>query len=316
MTNLALENIKTIGVVGAGQMGLGIAEVCANAGYSVTLSDLGLERAQAAKDGLARRLAQRVSRGKLSAEARDAILAAIVAGDLDGQGTTDLVIEAATENVALKLELFARLDRIARPGVVLASNTSSISLTLIAAATQRPERVVGMHFMNPVPVMELCELVRGLQTSPETMALVEALAKKLGKTTVRSEDRPGFIVNRVLIPLLNEACFALEEGVATAEDLDTAVRLGLNHPMGPLTLADLIGLDTVLAIAEVLHGDFADSKYRPAPLLKNLVAAGWLGRKTKRGFYTYDAEGNRGAATVLSQGRRGDAGLVRAGEAS
>jgi 3-hydroxybutyryl-CoA dehydrogenase len=292
MTKLALENIKTIGVVGAGQMGLGIAEVCANAGYSVTLSDLGLERAQAAKDGLARRLAQRVTRGKLSAEARDAVLGAIVAGELEGQGTTDLVIEAATENVTLKLELFARLDRIARPGVVLASNTSSISLTRIAAATARPELVAGMHFMNPVPVMELCEL------------------------TVRSEDRPGFIVNRVLIPLLNEACFALEEGVATAEDLDTAVRLGLNHPMGPLTLADLIGLDTVLAIAEVLHRDFADSKYRPAPLLKNLVAAGWLGRKTKRGFYTYDAEGNRAAATVLSRGRHGDAGLVRAGEVS
>jgi 3-hydroxybutyryl-CoA dehydrogenase len=311
MSNFALENIKTIGVIGAGQMGLGIAEVCANAGYWVTLSDLTLERAQAAKDGLARRLAQRVSRGKLSAEARDTLLTAIVPADLEGQAGADLVIEAASENVGLKLELFERLERIARPGVVLASNTSSISLTRIAAATKRPELVAGMHFMNPVPVMDLCELVCGLQTVPETMDLVEALARRLGKTTVRSLDRPGFIVNRVLIPFLNEACFALEEGVASAEDIDTAVRLGLNHPMGPLTLADLIGLDTVLAIAEVLYRDFADSKYRPAPLLKNLVTAGWLGKKTRRGFYSYDAEGNRGAPTVPS---RGEPARARSGE--
>ncbi len=300
-STLALEDIGTIGVIGAGQMGLGIAEVCAIAGYSVTVSDLTKGHVERGLTSMKRRLDQRVQRGKLSDEARDGIVSRIAPITLEEQDRADLVIEAASEDVTLKLELFARLDRIARAGVVLASNTSSISLTRIAAATTRPELVVGMHFMNPVPVMELCELVRGLQTAPETLALAESLAHKLGKTTAHSEDRPGFIVNRVLIPLLNEACFALEEGVARAEDLDSAVRLGLNHPMGPLALADLIGLDTVLAIATVLHRDFADSKYRPAPLLQNLVAAGWLGKKTGRGFYLYGVDGSRGAATPLSR---------------
>lgn len=297
-----LENLDTIGVVGAGQMGIGIAEVCAHAGYRVTLSDVSKQRAEAALAAMARRLEGRVARGKLDDAVAKRVLASIHPAELERHAEADLLIETATEDVTLKLALFARLDEIAREGVILASNTSSISLTRIAAATARPELVCGMHFMNPVPVMELCELVRGLQTSASTLALVQGLAQKLGKTTVVSEDRPGFIVNRVLIPLLNEACFALEEGVSSAEDLDTAVRLGLGHPMGPLTLADLIGLDTVLAIAEVLHRDFADSKYRPAPLLRNLVTAGWLGKKTGRGFYAYDAAGNRGASAVSPRG--------------
>jgi 3-hydroxybutyryl-CoA dehydrogenase len=250
---------------------------------------------------MGRRLEGRVARGKLDQAVAERTLASIFPIELDDHAEADVLIEAATEDVTLKLALFGRLDVIAKSGAILASNTSSISLTRIAAVTKRPELVCGVHFMNPVPVMELCEIVRGLRTSETTLSLVLGLAQKLGKTTVLSEDRPGFIVNRVLIPLLNEACFALDEGVASAEDLDTAVRLGLGHPMGPLTLADLIGLDTVLAIAEVLHRDFADSKYRPAPLLRNLVVAGYLGKKTGRGFYGYDAQGNRGPATAFSR---------------
>jgi 3-hydroxybutyryl-CoA dehydrogenase len=224
----------------------------------------------------------------MGASDRDALLARIVAADgLGGLADVDLAVEAATESFDVKLEIFRAADRALPAGAILASNTSSISITKLAAATSRPERVIGMHFMNPVPVMKLVEIVRGLQTSDETHAVVRDLALTLGKTVITSRDAPGFLVNRILIPLLNEACFALEQGVGSAEDIDTGAKLGLNHPMGPLELADLIGLDTVLAIAEVLHRDLGDDKYRPATVLRNMVAAGWLGRKSGRGFYDY-----------------------------
>ncbi len=295
---MRLDDIERIGVVGAGQMGLGIAEVCAARGYQVTVSDLSQTDAARRIEGLAKRLEKRVARGKLDASDKATLLARITPVELDGHGTAQIVIEAATENVELKLTLFEALDRACAEGTILASNTSSISVSRIAAATTRPELVGGLHFMNPVPVMQLVEVVRGIQTSQATVELLLSLAERLDKHTVLSEDRPGFIVNRVLIPMLNEACMALEEGVASATDIDTGVSLGLNHPLGPLALADLIGLDTVLSIAEVLHRDFADSKYRPSPLLRRLVAAGWLGRKTGRGFYVYDDAGQPGSATV------------------
>jgi 3-hydroxybutyryl-CoA dehydrogenase len=280
-------------------MGLGIAQVCAASGRSVTLSDVSVERATAGLERMRRRLDGQVERGKLEPARRDELLARIQAVPLEGHGDAQIVIEAATEQEELKLELFRQLDRSTPSETLLATNTSSISVTRIAAVTRRADRVGGLHFMNPVPVMELVEVVRGLSTSPETLERLVRLAHDLGKQTVVSEDRPGFIINRVLIPFLNEACFALSDGVARAADIDTGVRLGLNHPLGPLALADLIGLDTVLAIAEVLHRDFGDSKYRPAPLLRNLVAAGWLGRKTGRGFYVYGADGQAEAPTAL-----------------
>lgn len=291
----------TIGVVGAGQMGMGIAQVCAAAGYEVTLSDVSRDVAQAGVDRMRRRLESQVERGKLERAQYEAILRRIRIVSLEEHGNAALVIEAASEQEALKTSIFQALDRSTPEDTRLATNTSSISVTRIAASTKRPDRVGGLHFMNPVPVMELVEVVRGLTTSAETVTRLTEFAQGLGKQTVQSEDRPGFIINRVLIPFLNEACFALSEGVASAADLDTGVRLGLNHPLGPLALADLIGLDTVLAIAEVLHRDFADSKYRPAPLLRNLVAAGWLGRKTGRGFYEYSSDGQRGEPTQLSR---------------
>jgi len=276
-------------------MGAGIAQVAAGAGLAVLLGDTDIERARAARDGIAKRLAKLVDKGKLGSGERDAVLGRITPlSSLTECKTAELAIEAASEKLELKTELFRELDVLLAPSALLLSNTSSISITFLAARTSRPERVAGMHFMNPVPVMKLCELVRGEQTSQETMDLVAGLAKRLGKTIVHSRDRPGFLVNRILIPLLNEACFALEEGVGSATDIDTGARLGLSHPMGPLELADLIGLDTVLAIAEVLQQGFGDDKYRPAPLLRNMVAAGWLGRKSGRGFYVYDAQGVRG----------------------
>lgn len=286
--------IGTIGVIGAGQMGGGIAQVAAASGHAVLLSDASVELAQKGKDKIGKALARLVEKGKIDGAARDALLDRITpVGSPADFGPVDLAVEAATENLELKLKIFQTADQAMRPGAILASNTSSISITKLAAATSRPELVVGMHFMNPVPLMKLCEIVRGVQTSDATYAATKALAEKMGKTVVTSNDAPGFIVNRMLIPLLNEACFALQEGVAEPADIDTGAKLGLNHPMGPLELSDLIGLDTVMYIAEVLYREIGDPKYRPPTMLRNYVAAGWLGRKTGRGFYRYDDQGKK-----------------------
>jgi 3-hydroxybutyryl-CoA dehydrogenase len=280
--------IERMAVVGAGQMGSGIAQLGAQAGVEVLLADATPELARKGVERIAAQLAKLVEKGKLTAGDKGAALARIHAAErLEDCARAQLLIEAIAENEAVKRDLFARADALLPHGAILASNTSSISITGLAAATKRPDRVIGMHFMNPPPVMALVEVIRGLQTSDATWHSVCDLARRFGKTVVTSKDRPGFIVNRVLIPLLNEACFALEEGLATPEDIDTAVKLGLNHPMGPLTLADFIGLDTCLAIAEVLHRGLGDDKYRPAPLLRQYVAAGWTGRKSGRGFFTY-----------------------------
>ncbi len=280
--------IKIIGVLGAGQMGGGIAQVAAQSGRQVLLADVDKARAETGKAKIAKILGRAVEKGKLDAAARDAALERIVPVDsIAAFSDTQFAIEAATENIDLKKKLMKGLDEACSPGTIIASNTSSISITLLGAETSRPEHVVGMHFMNPVPVMKLVELIRGLPTSEETYETTKALAEDLGKTVVTSLDSPGFIVNRILIPLINEACFALQENLGTAEDIDTGIKLGLNHPMGPLALADLIGLDTCLAIAEVLHRELGDDKYRAANVLRMHVAAGWLGRKTGRGFYDY-----------------------------
>jgi 3-hydroxybutyryl-CoA dehydrogenase len=281
--------IERMAVVGAGQMGTGIAQVAAQAGLSVMVADAAPELARRSVEKLAATLAKLVEKGKLAAADREAILGRIKpVGTIDACAGADLTIEAIVENEGVKKELFRKLDAILPPQAILASNTSSISITALAAATRRPDRFVGMHFMNPPPVMQLIEIIRGLQTSDATYQAVVDLAKRFGKVTVTSKDSPGFIVNRILIPLLNEACFALQEGLATPEDIDTAVKLGLNHPMGPLTLADFVGLDTCLYIAEVLHRELGEDKYRPAPLLRQYVAAGWYGRKSGRGFYRYE----------------------------
>ena len=286
--------IARLGVVGGGQMGQGIAQVAAQAGLDVVLVDVTPELAAAAIAKLGKTLDKLVDKGKLAAEARDAARARLRAGaSHDDLADREFVIEAAPEHEALKLELMRSLAKVTPAETILASNTSSISITKLAAASGRPDRVIGMHFMNPVPVMKLVEIVRGLPTSDATNQTTLALAHRFGKTTIAARDIPGFIVNRVLIPLLNEACYALYEGLGTPADIDTGVKLGLNHPMGPLELADLIGLDTVLAIANVLHQELGDDKYRPCPLLRQHVAAGWLGRKSGRGFYQYDASGAR-----------------------
>jgi 3-hydroxybutyryl-CoA dehydrogenase len=285
---MSSSSIQTIGVLGAGQMGAGIAQVAAQTGYTVLLADVSQERADAGKAGIVKQLGRLVEKGKLTAEARDEIAGRITAVvGAGGLSPADLLIEAATENIDLKKKLFRELDQAARPGAILASNTSSISITLLAAATSRPDHVIGMHFMNPVPLMKLVEIIRGLQTSDEVYETTIAMARKLGKTTITSKDCPGFLVNRILIPLINEAGFALQEGLGSAEDIDTGAKLGLNHPMGPLELADLIGLDTCLAIADVLHRELGDDKYRAPNILRMHVAAGWHGRKTGRGFYNY-----------------------------
>ncbi|MEY2930126.1 MAG: 3-hydroxybutyryl-CoA dehydrogenase [Pseudomonadota bacterium] len=284
------EQIQRVSVVGAGQMGLGIAQVCAAQGLEVILSDLNGEHAERALERMREGLDRLVSKGKLGQREQQDTLARIRVADASPVDV-DLVIEAASEDRVLKLELFRRLDERTQPKAILSSNTSSISISALAGVTRRPDQVVGMHFMNPVPRMKLVEVVRGVQTSASTLSCAIKFAELLGKTPVVSRDLPGFIVNRVLIPMLNEACFALQEGLASIEDIDSGAELGLNHPMGPLKLADLIGLDTVLAIAEVLRSDLGDDKYRPAALLRNLVAAGWLGRKTNRGFYVYDDQG-------------------------
>lgn len=282
--------IGKVVVIGGGQMGRGIAQVAAQAGLAATIVDANATLAEAAVQKIGSALDRLVAKEKISAADAAAAKAKVAPGSaLEDASDADMIVEAAPENEALKLDLFARLGKIAAPHAILASNTSSISITKIAAASGCPERVIGMHFMNPVPVMRLCEIIRGLQTSDEVYQATLALAAKLGKTTITSRDVPGFIVNRILIPLLNEACFALYEGLGSAEDIDTGVTLGLNHPLGPLALADLVGLDTCLAIAEVLHRELGEDKYRPCPLLRQYVDAGWLGRKSGRGFYTYEA---------------------------
>jgi len=288
------DSIKRVGVVGAGQMGRGIAQVAAATGLSVVLSDASLELAEKGKEKIGKVLSRQVDKGKMTAEDREALLGRIT--PVDGPaafGDVDLAVEAATERFDLKVKIFQALDETLKDGALLASNTSSISITKLAATTKRPALVVGMHFMNPVPLMALCEVVRGVQTSEATYTATKALAEKMGKTVITSNDAPGFIVNRMLIPLLNEAIFTLQEGVAEPDDIDNGAKLGLNHPMGPLELSDLIGLDTVLSIAEVLYHEIGDPKYRPATLLRNYVAAGWLGRKSGRGFYRYDERGKR-----------------------
>jgi 3-hydroxybutyryl-CoA dehydrogenase len=280
--------MNTIAVIGSGTMGSGIAQVFAQAGYAVLLHDVERAALDRARKGIERSLGKFVEKGTLGAADRDAALGRLATGtSLDAVAAADYVVEAIVESADAKRALFARLDALTRPDAILATNTSSISITLIGAATRRPDKVLGMHFMNPVPLMTLVELIRGQATSSETMQVASELCTRLGKTAVEAADYPGFIANRILMPMINEAVFALMEGVGTAEAIDRVMKLGMNHPMGPLTLADFIGLDVCLAILEVLHGGLGDPKYRPCPLLRRMVAAGHLGRKSGRGFYTY-----------------------------
>ncbi len=281
-------DIKKFGVIGAGQMGNGIAQVAAASGLQVLMSDIKEEFVEKGRTNIAKNLDRSVEKGKLAADEREAILARIqTTTDLGDMASVDFVVEAAVERQDLKFKVFKDLDAICPVHVILSTNTSSIPIGRIAAQTKRPDKVIGMHFMNPVPVMKLVEVIRGLATSPETFETTWALCLKFGKTPAEANDFPGFIANRILMPMINEAVFCLYQSVGKAEDIDTVMRLGMNHPMGPLALADLIGLDTCLAIMETLYDGFKDSKYRPCPLLRKYVEAGWLGRKTGRGFYTY-----------------------------
>jgi 3-hydroxybutyryl-CoA dehydrogenase len=280
--------VKTFGVIGAGQMGNGIAQVAATSGLDVIMNDIKAEFVERGLATITKILSRNVDKGKMTAEEKEAILGRIKTSvSLPDMAAADFVVEAATENEAIKNQIFKDLDEICGSEVILSSNTSSIPIGRIAAQTRRPEKVIGMHFMNPVPVMRLVEVIPGLATSEETFKITWDLAEKFGKTPAKSNDYPGFIANRILMPMINEAVFSLYHGVGTREDIDTVMKLGMNHPMGPLTLADLIGLDTCLAIMETLYDGFKDSKYRPCPLLRKYVEAGWLGRKTGKGFYDY-----------------------------
>jgi 3-hydroxybutyryl-CoA dehydrogenase len=280
--------IKRVGVIGAGTMGNGIAQVFAQSGFDVRLCDLIPAAIDRARGSIEKSLAKFVEKGKLSAADRDAALGRLSTGsDLDALADVDYAVEAIAESVDAKRSVFERLDAMTRPEVILTSNTSSISITILGAATKRPDKVLGMHFMNPVPLMTLVELIRGQATSPESMQVATSLCVALGKTPVEAADYPGFIANRVLMPMINEAIYAVMEGVGTPEAIDTVMKLGMNHPMGPLTLADFIGLDVCLAILNVLHDGLGDPKYRACPLLRRMVAAGQLGRKSGRGFYQY-----------------------------
>jgi 3-hydroxybutyryl-CoA dehydrogenase len=285
--------VSTVGVVGAGQMGSGIAQVTAQAGVRILMNDVSQEMCSHGLDAIGRNLDRMVQRGRFKPEERDRVIGRIeTTTNLEDLACADFVIEAVVENEDAKIGLFQKLDQLCPPEVIFASNTSSISITRMGARTRRADRVIGMHFMNPVPAMRLVEIIRGLATSDETYQATRALAERVGKTTMTAQDFPGFIVNRVLLPMINEAIYTLYEGVGGVTDIDTAMKLGTNQPMGPLELADLIGLDTCLAIMEVMHRVLGDDKYRPCPLLKKYVDAGYLGRKSGRGFYKYDAQGN------------------------
>ena len=296
---MRLDDIKTIGVVGAGQMGRGIAQVCATAGYQVLLVDVAEPLVRTAVVKIRASLDRAIERGTITQRQAEEALALIhPVTQMPQLQSVHMVIEAIPEDLGRKQAIFGELDRVCQPGAILASNTSSISIGKLAAATGRPDCVVGMHFMNPVPVMRLVEIVKARETAAHTSQLAVEFVRKLGKVPVTSNDVPGFIVNRVLMPMINEAVFAFEEGVASAEDIDLAMVTGTNHPVGPLALADRIGLDTVLSICEVLHQDLGDSKFRPCPLLRRFVDAGRLGRKTGQGFYTYEPSGERQEATT------------------